>query len=57
MSIQGAAASASARTGQSSNDVKCYKSQQEKIAKTASVIKEVFLEEMYFVLALEPVRK
>lgn len=54
MSIEGAGASA--RTGQRSNDVKCYKSQQEKIAKTASVIKEVFLE-MYFILALEPVRK
>lgn len=40
-----------------SNDVKCYKSQQEKIANTASVIKEVFLEEMYFMLALEPVGK
>lgn len=30
---------------------------RKKIAKTASVIKEVFLEEMYFVLALEPVKK
>lgn len=40
-----------------SNDVKCYKSQQEKLANIASVIKEVFLEEMYFMLALEPVGK